>query len=239
MNDDERVFSMGEKFFEDLRRALWSRTLPLIVLILLLALLVHPPGVETDPAIIVLGVCILVPMGFIGVRRGFKQLVATYQGFRLFVSPDRLRRVQPGLPDLEIARDEVTRILEVPGKGLTIYGTGRQKFIGIPASLDGFEEVRALLVTWKTPEERRGVLVSWSPILLGLLTVVGFGVVVGSDSRLLVTTLGVVLIGLLLGCIVVLYKSPHADARTRRMIWVLPLIILVVGLRIWTVWHPM
>lgn len=83
---------MGEKFFEDLRRVLLSRTLPLIVLILLIAVLVHPPGVQVDPAVTVLSVCILVPLGFIGVRRGYKQLVATYRGFRLFVSPGRRPR---------------------------------------------------------------------------------------------------------------------------------------------------
>jgi len=239
MNDDERVFSMGEKFFADLRRVLLSRTLPLIVLILLIAVLVHPPGVQVDSAVILFSACIMVPLGFFGVRRGYKQLVATYRGFRLFVSHDRLRRVQPGLPDLEIARDEVTRIVDVPGKGLTVFGTGYQKFIGIPAGLDGFEEARALLVTWMTPEERRGGLVSWYPILLGLLTVVGLAVVIGSENRLLVTTLGLGLIGLLLYCIVVLRKSPHIDARTRRGVWFFPLIILALVLRIWTVWHPM
>jgi hypothetical protein len=94
-----------------------SRALPLIVLALMVGLLVHPPGAQVEPVILLFGVCILVPLGLFGVRRGYRQLVTTYQGFRLFVSHDRLRRVQPGLPDLEIARGEVTRIVDVPHLG--------------------------------------------------------------------------------------------------------------------------
>lgn len=237
--DDERVFSLGDAFFVHLRRIALGRVLPLIVLALAVGLLVHPPGVQVEAGFLLFTACVLLPLGLFGAWRGFRRLIATFEGYRLFVSHDRLRRVQPGLPEMEIARGEVTRIVEVPGKGLTVFGTGHQKFIGVPAGLDGFEEVRALLATWCSFEERRGALASWFPILAGLLGVVAFAVVIGSENRLLVTALGLGLIALQLYCVIVLPRSPQVDSRTKKAIWFFPFIILAVALRIWTVWHPM
>ena len=239
MNDDERSFSLGEKFFAHLRRGMLSFALPLVVLALAVVLLLHPPGVQVETRFILIFACVMIPLVLFAAWRGYKKLVASFEGFRLFVSHDRLRRVQPGYPDIEIARGEVTRIVEVPGKGLTVFGPGRQQYIGIHAALDGFEEVRALLVTWRTPEQRRSILPMVALILGALLTLVGCVVIIGSDDKLLVTVFGLAQIGLFLYCIVVMRKSPHLDARTRKSVWFFPFIILVVALRIWVVWHPM
>lgn len=138
--NDERVFSLGPKFFVDLRRKLWSFMLPLVLVILAVALLVHPPGLRVEGNVRLMAACILTPALLFGAWRGYKQQVASFEGYRLLIGGDRLRRVQSGLPDLEIARGDVVRIVEVPGKGLTVFGPGRLSFISVPASLEGFEE---------------------------------------------------------------------------------------------------
>ncbi|HKV11220.1 MAG TPA: hypothetical protein VJ725_23970 [Thermoanaerobaculia bacterium] len=238
MDLDEKSFSLGAKFFADLRRAMLTRLVPLFLAILAVALLVHPPGVETDSSFTWIMACVLIPIVCFGGWRGYKRQLASYQGYRLFLTQDRLRRVQPGLPDMEISRSEVTRLFEAPGKALTLFGSGYHRFIAIPASLDGYEEVRAQLVSWKTPEQRQAGLAAWYPALAGLLTIIAYAVVIASSNRTLVTTLGALLIGALLYSTVVMYKSPQLDAKAKKVVWFMPLVILSVAARIWMVWNP-
>jgi hypothetical protein len=237
MSSDERAFFLGPKFFANLRRATLSVMVPLTGVILAVALFVHPPGASVESSTLLIAACLVVPAVLFGAWRGYRRQVSSFEGFILFVSPDRLRRVQPGLPEMEIARSEVVRLVEAPGKSLVVFAAGHQRFIAIPASLTGFEEVRALLASWRTPEERRTGLAQWYPALAGLLTVLAFGLVVGSSNKLLVTILGVALIGALLYSVVAMRRSPHVDARVKKVAWFILFALLAIASRIWVVWQ--
>jgi hypothetical protein len=238
MNESERVFDLGPSFFENLRRVTWLRAVPVIFVALGAALFFGPPGITMDPGLRAAVACVLFPAGLFGAWRGYRRQVASFQGFRLVVEPGAVRRIQPGLPDMEIARGEVRRIVEAPGKGLTVLGPGHQQFITVPHGLNGFDEARALLAAWSTPEIRTSALAQWYPALAGLLTVTALALVVGSSDRTVVTGCGVALIAALLYSMLAVRNSPHVDPRARKMMWLMPVIVVLVALRIWAVWQP-
>jgi hypothetical protein len=89
-----------------------------------------------------------------------------------------LRRVVSSLPALEIARSEVTRIVDSPGEGLTVMTAARQRFVFIPEQLQEYPLVREQLAGWRpfeTPRLRRtqAVQMAWTLLLLGLWLATG------------------------------------------------------------------
>jgi len=91
----------------------------------------------------------LLLFGAIMIRRGLVSGRRELESYRLWLGEGELRRVASTLPEVTLARDEVSR-LKVGPYGLLVEGAGGA--IAIPSSLEGFEEVKALLTEWRAPE---------------------------------------------------------------------------------------
>ena len=233
---EETEFRLSERFFPYFRRMTLTRILPVLVVAILVAVFAVPGNAEMNPAMmVVMAVVLALAVGF-GGWRGLRRQEASFRGFRVRLDADSIRRVQPGLPDLLIPKDRISRIIRVPGKGMTVFGAGRQEILGIPEALESFAVVESTLKAWHPFEIRKPSLASWAPMLVGLGTVVIFALVIMSSNRLFVTIAGGALILLMIYSTVALYRSKHVDARNRRFVWFMPLVTLAIAVRIWMAW---
>src|SRR5499426_138789 len=98
-------------------------------------------SVETS---VIAGPIILVSL-FIGIRRGLKILDENLKSYQLLVSSDSVVKRQGRAPDVEIHREQITRVEEKPGTGLFIRTADKKSFINVPEGLEGMDELKETL----------------------------------------------------------------------------------------------
>ena len=233
---DEREFRLSEPFFPYFRRIALGRFLPFLVIAIVAAVLITSSRAEMDPAMmLVFGGFMAVVIGF-GGWRGLKQQEANLRQFRIRLDEGSIRRTQPGLPEIAIPKEQIRRIVRVPGKNLTVFGAGRQEIIGIPEFLEGFAVVENVLEGWHSFEVRKPGLSVWLSLLTLIGTLAAFVTLYVSNSKVIVTACGGALLALMIYSAIALRGSLHVDKRAQRFVWFLPVIILAIAVRIWIVW---
>lgn len=231
----ETEFALTERFFPNFRRLYLRWMIPLFLLMLLAALFLGPSSPE--PFLIAVMACVLGGIFSYALWKTYHKQVESFRGYRIVLNESSIRRSQPGLLDIVIPRENVTRIVRTPGKGLAVTGRTRQEVLGIPETLEGFAVVENELESWR-PFETRKATVTIALTLLALLGVLAaFAVLSTSTNKLLVTACGGAFIALMIYGALSLTDSPHVEERSKKSFrWIYPLVILFVALRIWLVW---
>ena len=162
------------------QRLSWALPSLLLVVITVLSILTRlQPGLaETLPFSLPVVVACLAFGTFRSARLARRNGRADWDSYQLSLADDGLRRVVSSLPAVEIARNEVTHIVESPGQGLTVLTADRQRFIFIPEQLERYAAVREQLAGWRcftAPRVRRTLVVQmlWTLLLLGLWLATG------------------------------------------------------------------
>jgi len=168
-------------------------------------------------------------------RRIVKNAVETYE---LTIDELQITRTQRECPTMVISRNDVQRIAERTGQGFRIETSDSKKNIWVPRELEGYEEVKALVLS-TTPAQastmRYPLAITYSATLL---VVGGFFTVMWSKQRMLVTTAGLVVLGVFVYSAVELSRYwPNLSRQTKRTAWVMVFPILVVIGRIVAVWR--
>lgn len=224
---------LTDSFFQRLTTRAMARVAPLTALAVAGGW--YAAGGERD------GVANLVFLAFVAaivpfsLWRGVSRQKRLYRTFCVEVLDDRIVRTQESLPRLEIAFSEITRLEEVPGQVLTVRTADAQRMIFLPATLERFEELKARLAAVRPIETkpRRSAL----PPLYAVAAVplIGFVVVYRSNSPSLVLPAGAAVIGTLVCCSVMTVRSPHVDARIKKVAWLTALPMLSVAAKMWMV----
>lgn len=167
-------------------------------------------------------------------RRMLRNAVETYQ---LTIDEIQITRTQKECPTMVILRSSVERISERAGQGFRIETAKRAENIWVPGELEGYEEVKALLLS-TTPAEastmRHPLALTYGYSVLGIIA---FFAVMWSHERMLVTGAGLVVL-----CFFVAYTFqvarawPNLSPQTKRTVWVIALPTLAVVARIVSVW---
>lgn len=79
---------------------------------------------------------------YFSIRRGLKMLEENWASYQLLVGADSIVRKQVRLLDLEIHKDQITRLQETTGTGLVIRTQEKGLSILIPATIEGYDELR-------------------------------------------------------------------------------------------------
>ena len=137
-----------------------------------------------------------------------------------------------------ILRSEVQRIAERAGQGFRIETSDYKKNIWVPKELEGYEEVKALLLS-STPAQastmRYPLAITYGATLL---TIAGFFTVMWSKQRMLVTTAGVVVLCVFIySAFQIAQAWPNLSRQTKRTAWIIALPTLAVIGRIVAIWQ--
>jgi len=74
-------------------------------------------------------------------RKVKKTLAKCWDSYELEIGSDYFLRTQADTPEIRLRFDEITRVERLPGRYLRIIGKNKRDVIGIPESVDDFEEV--------------------------------------------------------------------------------------------------
>jgi hypothetical protein len=170
-------------------------------------------------------------MAFVSPKRMHRRLVKCWDTYVLEIGPDYLLRKQGGTPDLRMPFAEIRTIERRPGQGLRVIGKSRYQVIGIPESIEQFEEILHTvtpLAPVTPPSAGRGLRAN---IVMGL----GFAaymVMLWSNLPEVVLPLAGVVSGLLVWRFVVLQRSPNVTRSARRTGWLYLIFVGLCGLRV-------
>ncbi len=228
MNPD---YALTESFFAGLRRRVWVRTLPLMAVALGAGWYIA--GAHTDwigiGSIAVMG---LVFMPFV-TWRTIRRQEESFRTLRIKVADGLLIKIQKGFPLVTVALDDITALKETKGKGLLVSGQTCSHRIFLPATLEGYSELRALLGNHhviETKPDTSGYLIQTASALAATLLLLVFYL---ATSPAVVVTTGILLIGMLVTCFIIMQKSPHLDKRTKAASWTTWLAVISLAGRIW------
>lgn len=172
------------------------------------------------------------------IRRTRRMVRNTVETYELTIDEVQITRTQRECPTIVIPRNEVQRIAERTGQGFRIETSDYKKNIWVPKELEGYEEVKALLLS-TTPAQsstmRYPLAITYSATLL---VVGGFFTMMWSKQRTLVTTAGLVVLSVLIYSAVELARYwPNLSRQTKRTAWIIALPILAVLGRIVAIWR--
>jgi len=168
-------------------------------------------------------------------RRIQRNAVETYQ---LAIDDVQITRTQKECPTMTIPRSAVQKISERAGQGFRIETAKRAENIWVPTELEGYDEVKVLLLS-TTPAEastmRHPLALTYGYSVIGI---VAFFAVMWSHERMLVTGAGVVVLCIFVAHVLQIASSwPNLSRQTKRSVWIIVLPTLVVVTRIIAVWQ--
>ena len=173
--------------------------------------------------------------------RRFREVWSTYS---LTIGDDYILKQQAHYPDIRINKDEIKVIQKSFTGDIVVKARDWRKFIIIPSSLHGLEEVERQLGTWKpvTIYSKRKMVLTMFAALFLLLVCLGFGVYFLSGHKPTVAMAygGLMVIGILtLVGMRELRRIPNLDDRAKPKRWqfVLLIVNIILLLISWAVFH--
>lgn len=171
---------------------------------------------------------------FFSFRRSLKKQRENWFAYELLVGEDFVIRRMPGLSEMEIRREEVVAIRQ-DAQGLTLETSSKQRTLGVPSTLEEFDEVRARLSEWMTPTEVRRARWKHSPSLVYGVIIVELGLFIvfflSTKSWPLVCS-GAPLFGGLIWSVVLVQRSAQLAPKMKRTMWIILLPLTAIGFRL-------
>jgi hypothetical protein len=182
----------------------------------------------------------LLPITFLGAlfvyafQRSLKKQRENWLAYELMVGEDFVIRRMPGLSEMEIRREEVTAIRH-NSQGLTLETSSKQRTLGVPSTVEEFDEVRARLSAWMTPTELQRENWKHSPNLVYAVIIIELGLFIvfslSTQSWLLVCSGAPLFFGLVWS-VVLVQRSAQLAPKMKRTMWIILLPLLAIGFRL-------
>jgi hypothetical protein len=169
------------------------------------------------------------------IPRSYRQQREMAESYQIILDGNTITRKQEGAQEISIPRSGIARITETPDKGLGIIGINTRLRFGIPATLEGYAELRKVLAGWHTiqPVKPRGMY--WQAVavpFLALALVGLFAVTIISNDKTLVSATGGLAVAISLASALVIYKNPQVDAKTKSRLWLISIPLLALAAKV-------
>ncbi|HEY1677037.1 MAG TPA: hypothetical protein VGG04_04975 [Candidatus Sulfotelmatobacter sp.] len=170
-------------------------------------------------------------MSFVAPRRVRRSLVKCWDTYVLTIGPDYLLRRQADSPDIRLSFTDVKQIEHLPGRYLRVIGNARYQVIGIPESIENFEEVLAT-VSRIAPATNRKTDRSLRNALWMAGGFAAYMVMLWARSPKIVIPLAIIVSGLLLWLFWFMQTSPNVLRKAKRTSWIYLGVVLLCILRV-------
>ena len=148
----------------------------------------------------------------------FKLLKKGWLSYELHIDSDKLIQKQNHLRDITINREEIADIIEEKNKGIYINTKEKNKTVFIPLNLDGYKEVRKILVEWKGINEKVDKISSYTlKNIYTVLSILILIIVLTLRNKYVVIPLGIIYIMIFIYNLIELKSSSEFDERTVKM----------------------
>ena len=227
-----RAYSLSKAFFDEQKKARILFHLPYVLGFIAVAVIVITYNGVTAAAIATAVVILIVVL--IYYWNSYRLDRKGFESYRVILEEDAIRRVKAGVPDVTINRRDIARISGEVGKGIKIDVVNSDIKLGIPATLDGFEEVRERLSSWAPIQSISSPQVNWRA-LVSQVVIVGSLLTVGiqgiSRNKVVVLALGGLLLVVWSVFTVIILRSPAVLKREKWAFWLIVLLLFITAMR--------
>lgn len=214
---------------------MWQRTLPLVLFSSAVGLYVAHSNGNDSPAILVTALAVIGTTLAITLRILVRRQCDSFRTFRLTLTDDRIVREQEGFPILEIAFSNISQLTEDPHSGLRVRGADRYQDLFVPVSLENYADVKGALAQYQTVEVTNRLRWSYPRTLaVGAGTAALYAICFLSRNSVYVISSGILLVAVLVGSFYFTLRSPHISKRTKRVVWLTPLVLLSILARLFS-----
>lgn len=219
-----KTYKLRPEGFQPIKGKLQNTGITLFLVIIPIVFFLSTREKGVDLATLFVFIFLVLPIFAFALYKGINRSIATQQeqwvSYELSLETDVITKKQLRTSDIQIQKSEISSLQQGQDGSLVVKTEDRHKFIVIPNSLDGLEEVQAHLATWRKVETipKRPL---WQRPYIWLLVAVliGFVVLFVSQSIQVVLPVGGLLILFSIWCLVEIQRSPQIDAKTKRSSW--------------------
>lgn len=220
-------YRLTPAFFEGYRRRQIAVRLIIAGVLVGVLFLMAPWKIVLPVALLLLGVLLF---GSKGTQRAMERSYAT---LRITIDTQGIGAVQDGLPEVHLRWEEIVRVVETEGSGLTVFTAQPLRRIGLPATLENYSEARARIALVKEIQQRRSFAAVLAMLGRILVLVLYLAVIAGA--------LAWVNLWLKLGCCLVLlvilfklWRMPRVETpllpQAKMLRWAFPVMMGIVVL---------
>jgi hypothetical protein len=205
----------------------------MIILIVPVSLYLGSQGIISWSTIAVVPIIVLAI--FFGIFRASQQQQKSWKSYQLIFDGDTIKRTQDGYQEIVFPRSSISRIIELPGQFINVQPTNASLQIVIPYTVENYEEIRTILEQWHSIEVqvKSSTIFATSPFLIVIAVIALFAGTMISTNVYVVTTLGGILLTMLVASLVVIYTNHNTPTQTKRSAWLVIFPILAIAVRIY------
>ncbi len=211
------------------KRVLLGGCISLAIVLLSVGFLVKPASGRDYVAFGLIAVTVII-IGVVVFSRSLRRFREVWSTYILTIGEDYLLKQQSHYPDIRINRDEIKVIQKSFTGDIVVKARDWRKFIMIPLSLNGLEEVERLLGTWKpvTPYSRQKMVLTMSAALVLSIGCLGVGAHFLSGQKPTITMIyGGLMVIMVLALVGMreLRRIPNLDDRAKPKRWQFVLLV--------------
>ncbi|MFT3702633.1 MAG: hypothetical protein QM802_09695 [Agriterribacter sp.] len=219
---------------KEIRKQTLIKTLPVLLIALTVGITIS--SINSKNAGIALPIFIpfmMVTVGF-GIYRGGKRQGNLLESYQLTLTNNLITREQANTPTVSIYFNEIKEIVKNKNGSFVIRGKDSSDVIGIPAQIENYSELEDTLMQIKpfggnvinSFLQRYGIAISFFTMALMLC-------VYTVTNKIIVAISGTILVAILLWSFYEIRKSKNIDARTKRGMWWLLLVLAsIIGVMV-------
>lgn len=245
--ENAKTYRLRPELFEDeksrLLRGFYFAFLMALVAALLLALrglkIVPGPPLLVALSVITVSVVFTISIAFWSIFRSLRLRHAAWHSFELTLTPDAIDRRLSDHDDFVVKRAEVVGFDETAGRGFFIKTADRNRYIYVPAALDGYDDLKRDLAAWRPfPPARTREPIWRSPFFVGASCLAAWSVLWYSQTREYVILAAFVLLVFLGATFVGVLRSPRASRTVKRTSWIYLAVAVLALVRIYAMFRP-
>jgi hypothetical protein len=235
-NQNDLVFKIHKDGFNDLRKMVIRRSLPIGIIalasgVVMGAPVTAPKQLDTQTLLLCLGFGVFA-LG-IGLIRGLKKQKLLLDTYTLTVSNEKLVREQVNTPTIIIDRSQVTQIVKHKNGSYLVKGEMPLDAIIIPRQVENYEVLEKTLkaihpITYDYRSAYSWIIDHILPFVTIALMICVFSV----NHKAIVALSGIILIALMTWSFIKTRSSKNVDDKTKRSMWWVVFVLFFVVLTV-------
>lgn len=167
-----------------------------------------------------------------GLRLALRRTRQWFNTFEIELNGDQITRRQAQAPDLILGRAEVTSIVELRERGLTLLGPNRFQNMGIPVEIEGYRMLADQLRQWAPSGPRPSRRWDVAPLGAGIAAITLLGIAFLAPTPAVGAFASALLVILLVWAFVEIRRNTNLDRETRRSSWIIAIPVAVLVVRV-------
>lgn len=221
-------FYLDQDQFNQFKRALLIRTIPLLLLPLTVVLIFNRPEKTTAILLILMFLAII----FFVMRNSIKKQKKAWETFELIIGEFNIERKQEGFPDILISKNEVTEAVEAKNGSVSLISKSNSNMIIIPFSVENkaaLLETLSEFTTIRKVKNNNGLLLTYGAGIMGIVLLFSF--MLSTNFYFTIVT-GFILVAFNIWSFIEIQRNKNIDSKVKRSGYFTFILLIVVAAKL-------